>query len=130
MRKFIQNKLWRDKAPELMENMGSKIHVKELSDDEYCKCLQDKLLEEITEVKEALDKGALLEEMADVLEVLDALCKLHGIDKDELGQVKQKKFLDRGGFYDRKFVTVAEHKPDSFGERYCLKQPEKYPEIA
>lgn len=129
MRKFIQNKLWRDKAPSLMEKTGSKIHIKELSNEEYNHCLKDKLEEEATEVKNAHTKEEILEEMADVLEVLDAICKLHNISKHELEECKQKKYLDRGGFYNRKFVTVAEHSTASFGEKYCLAQPQKYPEI-
>ena len=129
MRKFIQNKLWRDKALEYSQLIGSKIHTKELSDEEYNDSLKDKLIEEAAEVKEASTNKDILEEMADVLEVLDALCHLHGISKDDLETCKQKKFLERGGFYHRKFVTVAEHRPNSFGEKYCLEQPEKYPEI-
>ena len=35
MRKFKQNKLWRDKAPALMKQMGSVIHCKNISDREY-----------------------------------------------------------------------------------------------
>lgn len=129
MRKFTQNKLWRDKAPSLMEDTGSKIHIKTLTDDEYNDCLKDKLEEESSEVKNASTKEALLEEMADVLEVIDAICKLHNITADELEKCKQKKYLERGGFYNRKFVTFAEHCPNSFGEKYCLAQPEKYPEV-
>lgn len=129
MRKFAQNKLWRDKAPCLMEDTGSKIYLKKLSDEEYNECLKDKLQEESTEVKNAATKKEMLEEIADVLEVIDAICKLHNIDKNELEKCKQKKYLERGGFYDRKFVTYAEHSPNSFGEKYCLAQPEKYPEV-
>lgn len=129
MRKFTQNKLWRDKAPGLMEDTGSKIHIKNLSDAEYNNCLKDKLEEESTEVKNASTKEEILEEMADVLEVIDAICKLHNISKHELEECKKKKYLKRGGFYNRQFVTFAEHSPNSFGEKYCLAQPQKYPEV-
>lgn len=40
-----------------------------------------------------------------------------------------KKMIDRGGLYERKFVTFVEHAHNSFGEKYCLQQPEKYPEV-
>ncbi len=129
MRKFRQNKLWRDKTPALMEETGSIIHIKNLSDIEYLTCLLDKLEEESIEVKQAIKKEDVVEELADVLEVLDAICEYYAINKDELEKCKQKKLSERGGFYKRKFVTVAEHQNNSFGEKYCLKQPEKYPEI-
>lgn len=35
----------------------------------------------------------------------------------------------RGSFQERKFVTIAEHKLGSFGEKYCLSDLEKYPEV-
>lgn len=129
MRKFVQNKLWRDKAPELMENTGSKIHVKKLSDTEYKAVLIDKLFEEVAEIKAALGKKEITEEIADVLEVIDAICKINNINYSDIKNCKQEKLSSRGGFYNRKYVTIAEHKPDSFGEKYCLNQPEKYPEI-
>lgn len=129
MRKFVQNKLWRDKAPSLMEDTGSVIHIKTLTDEEYNDCLKDKLEEEAAEVKNASTKKELLEEIADVLEVIDAICKFHNISSQVLEECKQKKYLERGGFYNRKFVTFAEHGPNTFGEKYCLDQPEKYPEI-
>jgi hypothetical protein len=43
--------------------------------------------------------------------------------------MQQKKFLKRGGFAERKYVTTAEHPEGSFGEKYCRANPEKYPEI-
>lgn len=43
-RAFLQNKLWRDKAVEIMEAMGSIIHVRRLSDAEYDDQLKQKLL--------------------------------------------------------------------------------------
>ena len=34
-RKFSQNKLWRDKAPQLLETTGSIIHIEQLTDAQY-----------------------------------------------------------------------------------------------
>jgi Uncharacterized conserved protein len=129
MRKFAQNKLWRDKAPDLMEQMGSVIHIKSLSDLEYDQELRIKLMEEAQEVVTAKSKKELIEEIADVLEVVDAFCALHGFSKEEIEVIQKKKRDSRGGFYERKFVTIAEHTAGGFGEQYCLAAPEKYPEI-
>lgn len=129
MHKFQQNKLWRDKLPTRMEAMGSVIHVKALSDAEYDEQLRIKLLEEAHEVCSSHNAQALLEELADLSEVVDALCALHGITKEQLLATQTKKREDRGGFYGRTYVTIAEHPAGSFGEKYCREQAEKYPEI-
>ena len=129
MHKFKQNKLWRDKMPPMSEAQGSIIHIQQLSDTEYDAQLRVKLDEETTEVIVAQSHKELLEELADVYEVIDALCALHNISKDELLAAQHKKYESRGGFYERAFVTIAEHPAGSFGEQYCRAQPEKYPEV-
>ena len=129
-RKFLQNKLWRDNAPRMMEeNHGSVIHWRRLDDNEYDSQLRIKLIEEIDEVCKAQARDELKAEIADVYEVLDALMKLHAIEKNEVETIQLHKRLERGGFEGRTFVEVAEHPIDSFGERYCLADPIKYPEI-
>jgi hypothetical protein len=55
--------------------------------------------------------------------------KVNNISWDDIVLVQNKKRNERGGFDERKFVTNAEHPEGSFGEQYCLKNPEKYPEI-
>ena len=128
-RKFRQNKLWRDNAVNLMEKMGSKIHWSRLESDAFNEELKVKLQEEVSEVCAAKTKTSLLGEPADVLEVISAFCDLHEVTLHDVIQLQEKKHQERGGFKERKFVTVAEHLEGSFGEKYCLADPEKYPEI-
>ncbi len=128
-RKFRQNKLWRDKIPQLLEGAGSVIHIEQLTDTQYDQQLRIKLLDEAEEVKSAQSTQELLEELADVFEVIDALYHLHNISPKEIKIIQEKKRTKRGGFMKRKFVTVAEHLEGSSGAEYCLAQPEKYPEI-
>ena len=73
MRKFIHNKLWRDKGVERMEKTGSIVHVTILDDEQYDKQLGLKLLEEAQEVCGAKSKEDLISEVGDVLEVLDCI---------------------------------------------------------
>lgn len=127
--KFKQNKLWRDKMPTIKEAEGSIIHITPLSDAEYDEQLRVKLNEEVDEVIAAQSTTDLIEELADVYEVIDAVCALHKINKDDLLAIQRKKYEARGGFYERKFVTIAEHPAGSSGEQYCRAQPEKYPEV-
>lgn len=128
-RKFKQEKLWRDHAVDWLEQMGSKIHWTRLETDQFVEQLKIKLLEEAEEVCKAKTKEALVEELADVLEVVTAFCQIHEMTLQNVIDVQNKKRQERGGFQGRKFVTVAEHPPGSFGEKYCLNDPDKYPEI-
>lgn len=129
MRKFLQNKLWRDKAPHMMNVRGSIIHIKKLTDAEFDRELRVKLLEEASEVIVAKSREELMGELADVSEVIDAICALHAISKEEIQTIQTQKCNERGGFMERQYVTIAEHPEGSYGVEYCLAQPEKYPEI-
>ncbi len=129
MYKFQQNKLWRDKIPDMLSAHGSIVHVMPLSDEQYDAQLRIKLLEEADEVHAAKDLHALVEELADVYEVVDALCKLHNISQQQVRAIQAKKRHEKGGFEQRAYVTIAEHPAGSAGEIYCRAQPEKYPEV-
>lgn len=130
MRVFKQNKLWRDKAVDMMEQShGSKIHWRCLDDIEFDEQLRVKLLEEAHEAAAAKDRKELVGELADIYEVIDFLAQINKISHDEIRAVQTKKREERGGFSGRRFVDVAEHPVGSFGEKYCLADPEKYPEI-
>ncbi len=130
MRRFKQEKLWRDKLPNRMEQEhGSIIHIKQLNDNEFDSELRIKLLEEAKEVQTAQSLQELKEELADLYEVIDTIVSLNNISKEDIIALQTKKRDERGGFAERKYVTFAEHQEGSFGQTYCLEQPNKYPEI-
>lgn len=129
MRAFLQNKLWRDKIVSDQESTGSKIHWQRLNDVEYDRQLRNKLLEEAHEVCGATSSEALSEELGDVLEVMQSLAAVNGIDWDDVVLVQNKKRQEKGGFVGRKYVSKAQHPPGSAAENYCLRDPVKYPEV-
>lgn len=129
MRKFTQNKLWREKLIKRMEKTGSIIHTKILSGEEYDVELRSKLVEEAREVQASRNREELVQEIADVYEVIDSLLKHHRLTKEEVLAAQAAKKDDRGGFEKHTYVTTAEHERDSSGEQYCLNDPCKYPEI-
>lgn len=100
------NKLVRDKIPKLIEQEGNLAHIKILSKEEYIQALENKLDEEVQEYKESKE----LEEMADILEVLYAICKVHGYTKEQLFACNEHKFDRRGGFEQRIFLLSKEKK--------------------
>ena len=126
---FFQNKLWRDRAVEMMEKTGSIIHWSYLEDEKYIDELKTKLLEEANETCLAQTPEEIKFECADLLEVIECLCDARQISMEEVFAAKAKKQLERGSFKERKFVTIAEHLEGSFGASYCLADPAKYPEI-
>lgn len=90
-------KLVRDKIPQIIIADGRTPIVRTLSDEEYLSELDRKLNEEVAEYQ--ADKS--LEEIADVLEVLLAICEARGHSVDELMEVRDKKREKRGGFRDK-----------------------------
>ena len=126
MRKFIHNKLWRDKGPVRMEKTGSIVHIKDLTDAEYAHQLGLKLLEEAAEVHTAQTKEDLISEIGDVYEVLDCIIALHQLSRDEIAREQEFKREERGSLLERKFVTMTESIPGTFLDLYCSKDPGKY----
>lgn len=130
MRKFKQNKLWRDNMIDIVEKReGSRIHWRRLDDAAFDREIRIKLMEEAQEVVVSHDRKALVAELADLYQVIDSIKHLHTIPEDEIVAVQEKKRAERGGFEGRRFVEIAEHPHGGFGEAYCLADPEKYPEI-
>ena len=98
------NKLVRDKIPEIIRSGGEVPNVRILEQEEYLVCLNKKLDEEVAEFH--CDQNA--EELADILEVLYALTKAIGCNKEELMRVYESKHENRGGFDERIFLISKE----------------------
>ena len=91
------HKLVRDKIPEIIENQGKTCVTEILSQGTYIQMLDEKLNEELTEYQESKS----LEELADLLEVMEAVASARGYTWEELIAVRDKKRLNRGGFQKR-----------------------------
>ena len=91
------NKLVRDKIPEIIESAGKTCVTVHLSDDEYIRCLDAKLDEELAEYH--MDQN--IEELADLLEVIRAAAIARGYSLEELERVRAEKAAERGGFEKR-----------------------------
>jgi predicted house-cleaning noncanonical NTP pyrophosphatase (MazG superfamily) len=89
------NKLIRSKVPEYLDSIEVpyKIHI--ATADEYKKKLTEKLLEEAFEfAKEPVSKG----ELADILEVIEAIKESNGWTTEEIEEIRLKKHAEKGGF--------------------------------
>lgn len=102
--KKIYNKLVRDGRPGIIEATGKKTIWRVMDDIEYKERLDKKLREEVAEY---LAENTV-EELADIIEVIHACARLHGVTPDELEAIRSKKFQEQGGFYGKIYLESAE----------------------
>lgn len=103
MREF--NKLVRDNIKDIIENKGEVTYTKVLDDEEYKKELNEKLLEEASEVINSKTKEELIEELADLSEVILAISKANDIIYEDIEKERIKKKELKGGF-DKKIFLI------------------------
>ncbi len=90
-------KLVRDKIPEIIKK-GNRMPITHIaSNEEYKEKLNDKLKEEVEEFLKAPNE----EELADILEVIQAIISIRKIDKAYLEKLRKEKQQKRGGFKER-----------------------------
>lgn len=110
----IYNKLVRDKIPEIIKNNNEIPITKTLNEVEYKKELENKLLEEYNEVISASKKDDYLEELADMLEVIEALALVQNENLEYILKIKSEKKKKRGGFTNKIFLekTISKENDD------------------
>ncbi len=106
-KKKVYRKLIRDRISEIIEKEGLKSKTRVLSKEEYERELRKKLVEEAKELIKAKEIE-LLNEIADVQEIIDTLLKLKGFSKTKLAKFQTKKRQKRGGFKRRLFLESVE----------------------
>ena len=105
------HKLVRDRIPEIIEADGKICVCETLTDEGYMHLLDQKLNEELAEYQESKS----LEELADLLEVMQAVVKARGWTLDELEQVRADKAAKRGGFAKKILLKEVREKEPSDG---------------
>lgn len=127
MKKTTHNKLVRDKIPNILIKKGLAFKASKVSSPDMRVELADKLIEEATEVRDKVawfhhlgcqepmsaaecdgHINAILEEMADVLEVYVSLAKEFEISTEDIFKICDKKRRERGGFEDGIFLEWVE----------------------
>ena len=105
----IYNKLVRDKIPEIIvADDGKTCKTRVLEDDEYLKCLNTKLQEEL---KEYLESGDV-EELADLEEVLRAILDAKKVSYEEFERIRNTKVEKRGAFIEKIFLESVSEPDD------------------
>lgn len=93
------SKLVRDKIPELIKQKGHNPITHIANKEEYWKKLKEKLKEEINEFLEDSDE----EEIADILEIIYAICNFKKINIKQLELLRKKK-ADKRGIFKEKII--------------------------
>lgn len=96
----IYNKLVRDKIEDIMIEKGAKPVTRILSEEEYIKELNKKLLEEVKEYLESNE----IEELADIEEVIIAILEAKNISRENLEEIRKAKVKKRGAFKRKLFL--------------------------
>ncbi|MFA6973416.1 MAG: nucleoside triphosphate pyrophosphohydrolase [Parcubacteria group bacterium] len=96
-------KLVRDNIPEVVGKLtGKEVKTRILeNDEEYSKFLLKKVEEEAHELANAKSKEHIVEEAADVMELIDTILEFNGLDLETVRKVQKEKAEKRGGFKKR-----------------------------
>lgn len=94
------NKLVRDKIPSTILKRGEHVEQVTLNGEAVIAALKRKIIEEAFEVADAKTSVDIIEELADLREVMNSLMKRLSITDDEINITQKKKAIKRGAFDD------------------------------
>lgn len=100
-------KLVRDRIPAIIAASGRRCHTTVLTEPAFRTALLAKLVEEAQEVQAATPEE-MLTELADVLEVVQALLALRQFTLVQVHEVQEQRRLARGGFEGRLHLDWVE----------------------
>lgn len=106
-------KLVRDKIPDIIRASGRTPRVMTLRADTYQTALHDKLREEADELIAAHTTGAVIDEAADIVEVLIAIAAERGASLDSILDAAHRKRAQKGGFGMRLWLDGVDPNPGS-----------------
>lgn len=125
-RRFRFDKLVRDGIPQLLESKGMRVEL--AIPEDALLALRTKLGEEALELMAAVDGNQMHEELADVLEVLHALCERTGLSWQHLEAIRQHKRQKKGGFTGLTYISTVELEADNPEVETYLSRPLDFPE--
>lgn len=102
------NKLIRDRIPEIIRLDGGTSKVRTLDEGAFKAALRDKVIEEAKELAGAKTREEVLNELADVLQLVESVAQVEGLTMIEVEAEKQQKKVERGGFEQRLFLEHVE----------------------
>ncbi|MEM4181877.1 MAG: nucleoside triphosphate pyrophosphohydrolase [Candidatus Pacearchaeota archaeon] len=100
----MEEKLVRDKVPEIIEKEGKKAVFRKASDGEYWTMLKVKLKEEVEDfLANPIEEG-----LVDIYEVMNAIYDFMNVKKENLKELAEKKREEKGSFKERVVLKKVE----------------------
>ncbi len=97
--KKTYNKLVRDGVPNIIKKSGRVFSIVQGHDDnDLLDYIKNKIIEESKEVRHANSKEEVVEELADLFEILEKLMVHMNISKKEIETKQSRKRIERGSF--------------------------------
>jgi len=127
--RFRVEKLIRDRLPAIMQADGLTTFERALPLPDFQAALAAKLMEEAREAAAAESRADLVEELADLAEVVMALAAAHGIEPEEIEAKRLAKRAERGGFDGRVWNDAVAAPEGSPALDYYLARPQAYPQV-
>ena len=118
----ILGKLVRDRIPEIIEASGRSAQIQQLGEKAFERALHDKLAEEAAELCDAKTAGEVLEEAADVLEVIRAIAAIHGHGMNDVIRAAEAKRAKRGGFDSRLWLEASSSHDSEWDGSFSVEQ--------
>jgi predicted house-cleaning noncanonical NTP pyrophosphatase (MazG superfamily) len=129
IKKFLCRKLARDFSKINLEIKNIKAVTLSLNKEALIEAFKAKIVEEAAEIAEAKEKEELIEELADLTEVIEAFMKICEIEPAELNLAKMGKREKVGGFDDGLYIEHIEVPYDSPHLATFSSRPHKYPPL-
>ena len=130
-RRFLFNKLVRDKALNQMISEGVVAETKVLTDnDMFLEAITQKMIEELEEVFSCESQEELIEELADFEDAFAEFKKLITVTPEEIAKVRAAKIAKKGSYSSRLFCDYIDV-PETLTSviEYCESKSDKYPEL-
>ena len=105
------NKLIRDNIPEIIKEGNKSCVVEVLDESRFIVELNKKLLEESIELSEASNRDEIINELADIQELIDTIKEKNGILDEEVME-KQVKKAQTNGRFEKRLYLVSVSDPD------------------
>lgn len=108
MKKIYYQKLIRDKIPEKMTRVGAAFEIRKLGKKEFEKELLRKVEEEASGLPKAKNKFELIEELADILDVVEEIKRFKKIKSGEIKKAQKENTRKKGGFKKKIYLVWSE----------------------
>lgn len=125
---FKFSKLVRDKVVDQQIASGAKPNYRKLEPEDHKRELINKLIEEAREVEQSSPEE-VINEIADVQQIIDDLRVLYNLTADDVAAAQKRKNEKNGAFAEGLYIESLEIDEADQWTSYYRMHPDRYPEI-